>query len=123
VLAGAIFGDHCSPISDTTVLSSVASGCRHEEHVWTQIPYAVVTAIAAMGLGDVMCSVYGQPWYYGLGAGAVFLLLVVLIFGRRAKPLPPPELQSESAFAATPTPSPLAHRLRPPGSTDSMQDR
>jgi len=91
VLAGAIFGDHCSPISDTTVLSSVASGCRHEEHVWTQIPYAVVGAIAAMAFGDVMCSVYHRPWYYGLGAGAVFLSLVVLIFGRRVKPLSPPD--------------------------------
>jgi len=85
VLAGAIFGDHCSPISDTTVLSSVASGCRHEEHVWTQFPYALVAAIAAMGLGNVLCSVYDQPWYYGLGAGCVFLLLIVLILGRRPK--------------------------------------
>jgi len=85
VLAGSIFGDHCSPISDTTVLSSVASGCRHEDHVWTQMPYAIVAAIAAMGLGDVMCSVYHQPWYLGLAAGTVFLLLVVLIFGRRAE--------------------------------------
>lgn len=83
VLAGAVFGDHCSPISDTTVLSSIASGCRHEEHVWTQFPYAVVAAIVAMGLGDVMCSVYKQPWYYGLGAGAVLLLLIVFIVGRR----------------------------------------
>ncbi len=86
VLAGAVFGDHCSPISDTTVLSSIASGCRHEEHVWTQIPYALVTAIAAMGLGDVMCSVYGQPWYLGIGAGVVLLLLVVFIVGRRPVP-------------------------------------
>ncbi len=85
VLAGAIFGDHCSPISDTTVLSSIASGCRHESHVWTQIPYAVVTAIVAMGMGDVACNVYGQPWYYGLAAGMVVLLLIVLIFGRRPK--------------------------------------
>jgi Na+/H+ antiporter NhaC len=83
VLAGAVFGDHCSPISDTTVLSSIASGCRHEEHVWTQIPYALLAAIAAMGLGDVMCSVYGQPWYYGLGTGAVFLLFVVFVIGRK----------------------------------------
>ena len=82
VLAGAVFGDHCSPISDTTVLSSMASGCRHEEHVWTQIPYALVTAVAAMGFGDVMCNVYKVPVYYGLGAGAVFLLVVLLIFGR-----------------------------------------
>ena len=85
VLAGSVFGDHCSPISDTTVLSSIASGCPHEEHVWTQIPYAVVAAVAAMGLGDVMCSVYKQPWYLGLGAGAVFLLLFIFIVGRKAK--------------------------------------
>ena len=86
VLAGSVFGDHCSPISDTTVLSSIASGCRHEEHVWTQIPYALVAGIAAMGLGDVACSVCGQPWYYGLGAGALFLLLVVFVIGRRPVP-------------------------------------
>ena len=86
VLAGAVFGDHCSPISDTTVLSSIASGCRHEEHVWTQIPYALLAAIASMGLGDVLCSVYGQPWYVGLGAGAVLLVFVVYIVGQRPVP-------------------------------------
>lgn len=86
VLAGAVFGDHCSPISDTTVLSSLASGCRHEEHVWTQIPYALVGAAVAMGVGDVMCSVYGRPWYYGLGAGAILLVLIVFIVGRRPVP-------------------------------------
>jgi Na+/H+ antiporter NhaC len=86
VLAGSIFGDHCSPISDTTVLSSVASGCRHESHVWTQIPYALLAAIVAMGVGDVMCSRWDWPWYSGLAAGTVLLLLVVLIVGRRAKP-------------------------------------
>ena len=56
-----------------------------EEHVWTQIPYALVAAITAMGLGNVLCNVYNQPWYYGVAAGTVFLLLVVLIFGRRPK--------------------------------------
>ena len=47
VLAGAIFGDHCSPISDTTVLSSIASGCTLESHVWTQLPYALTVGICA----------------------------------------------------------------------------
>ncbi len=105
VLAGAIFGDHCSPISDTTVLSSVASGCRHEEHVWTQLPYALLAAIVAMGAGDVLCSVYDQPWYYGLAAGSAALLLFVLLFGRKPRPLVsagPPE--------SRPAPPPIIER-------------
>jgi Na+/H+ antiporter NhaC len=109
VLAGAIFGDHCSPISDTTVLSSVASGCRHEEHVWTQLPYAIVGAIAAMGLGDVLCSVYDQPWYNGLGAGAILLVLIVLIVGRRTK-APPPSAPTGLPDASTLDPAPAFGR-------------
>ena len=89
VLAGAVFGDHCSPISDTTVLSSIASGCRLEEHVWTQGPYALVTAVVAMGLGDVLCSRLGQPWYVGLAAGSGALLILLLVVGRSPQPLPP----------------------------------
>ncbi|MBN4058918.1 hypothetical protein JYU10_00445 [bacterium AH-315-J04] len=110
VLAGAVFGDHCSPISDTTVLSSIATGCRHEEHVWTQLPYALVTAIAAMGISDVLCNIYKQPWYIGLGAGAIFLLLVVLIVGRKQK-LPP-------QTPAAPPPSPGPYRASPPTVAD-----
>ena len=41
VLAGAVFGDHCSPISDTTILSSTGAGCNHIDHVTTQLPYAL----------------------------------------------------------------------------------
>lgn len=51
VLAGAVFGDHCSPISDTTILSSMASGCDHVEHVRTQIPYAVLVAVVSLLFG------------------------------------------------------------------------
>lgn len=53
VLAGAVFGDHCSPISDTTVLSSQSSSCDHIAHVWTQMPYAVVAALVAILLGTL----------------------------------------------------------------------
>ncbi|WP_067656990.1 Na+/H+ antiporter NhaC family protein [Ferrimonas marina] len=50
VLAGAVFGDHCSPISDTTVLSGTGAGCHHIDHVTTQLPYALtVAAIATAG--------------------------------------------------------------------------
>ena len=47
VLAGAVWGDHCSPISDTTVLSSIASGCDHIEHVRTQLPYAGAVGVVS----------------------------------------------------------------------------
>ncbi len=86
VLAGSIFGDHCSPISDTTVLSSIASGCPHEEHVWTQLPYALVTAAVAMGASEVVCEMYNQPWYIGLAVGTGVLVLIVFVVGR--KPIP-----------------------------------
>jgi len=86
VLGGAIFGDHCSPISSTTVLSSIGADCTVMEHFWTQIPYGIVTAVVAMGFGEVLCSVYKQPWYFGLAGGSVVLLLVVYAFGREAKP-------------------------------------
>lgn len=50
VLSGSVFGDHCSPISDTTIVSSMASACDHVDHVRTQIPYAISMAIAAAAL-------------------------------------------------------------------------
>ncbi|MBN2447203.1 MAG: hypothetical protein JXO22_10780 [Phycisphaerae bacterium] len=85
VLAGAVFGDHCSPISDTTVLSSLATSCSLELHVWTQIPYAVVVAVVATLSGDIMCRWAGLSPWIGLLAGSAMLLLVVLIFGRQAR--------------------------------------
>ncbi|WP_289053930.1 Na+/H+ antiporter NhaC family protein [Carboxylicivirga marina] len=48
VLGGGIFGDHASPISDTTVIASIASGCDHYEHVKTQLPYAVIIACVSL---------------------------------------------------------------------------
>ena len=53
-------GDHCSPISDTTVLSSTASSCDHLDHVRTQLPYAVFVAIVAVVFGSVP-SALGVP--------------------------------------------------------------
>jgi Na+/H+ antiporter NhaC len=50
VLGGGVFGDHCSPISDTTAVSSLASGCDLLEHVRTQLPYALVAGVAAVVL-------------------------------------------------------------------------
>lgn len=53
VLSGSVFGDHSSPISDTTILSSMASGSDHIDHVRTQIPYAFMTAVIAIFLGYI----------------------------------------------------------------------
>ena len=72
VLAGAIFGDHCSPISDTTVLSSMASGCDHVDHVRTQIPYALLVAVVGMALGDIGTA-YGLPVWVALLGGMALL--------------------------------------------------
>ena len=49
VMGGGVFGDHCSPISDTTIIASLASGCDHMEHVRTQLPYALVAGTLATG--------------------------------------------------------------------------
>jgi len=49
-LAGSVMGDHCSPISDTTILSSAGAQCKHMNHVMTQIPYATVAGLASLAL-------------------------------------------------------------------------
>ena len=67
VLAGAVFGDHCSPISDTTIVSAFASGCDAIEHVRTQIPYALIGAGIAVVLGYLPAGMGVNP----------FLLLIV----------------------------------------------
>jgi Na+/H+ antiporter NhaC len=81
VLAGAIFGDHCSPISDTTVLSSTASACDHVDHVKTQLPYALVVGLVGIVFGNV-ATAYGLPAWMGLLAGAVVVLGLVLFVGK-----------------------------------------
>ena len=48
VLSGSVFGDHCSPISDTTMVSSMASASDHIDHVRTQLPYALLSAFGAL---------------------------------------------------------------------------
>jgi len=84
VLEGAIFGDHCSPISDTTVMSSIASSSDHVDHVKTQIPYAVTTMSIAMLTGYLPCAFLGTPPWFGLVVGAAAVVTVLFVFGRRA---------------------------------------
>ena len=81
VLTGSVLGDHCSPISDTTILSSLASSCPHIEHVRTQLPYALTAGFFAIALGSLPAA-YGIPSYllFPLGLGGIYL--VIRIFGK-----------------------------------------
>jgi Na+/H+ antiporter NhaC len=82
-LAGAVWGDHCSPISDTTVLSSMASGCDHIEHVRTQMPYAFLVGTVAVLIGTIPGG-YGFPPLFSILAGIGILLFFLNRFGRHA---------------------------------------
>lgn len=97
VLAGAIFGDHCSPISDTTVLSSMATSCDHMDHVRTQLPYATAVAAVSIVLGDIGTA-YGLPVWVALGGGCLALYILLRwrgrpISGASAEGLGPPVLK------------------------------
>lgn len=79
-LAGAVCGDHCSPISDTTIMSSAGAGCNHINHVSTQLPYAMTTA----GFAAVGYLVAGIIGYYADSAVAMLatpLTLVLIVMG------------------------------------------
>lgn len=74
VLAGSVWGDHCSPIADTTILSSMASQCNHIDHVRTQLPYALAVGSVTMVLGDFLTA-------YGLNPFIAILLIFVALYG------------------------------------------
>ena len=78
VLAGAVFGDHCSPISDTTILSSMASAADHIDHVRTQLPYALVVALVGMIVGSIPTAYGMSPWISILIGSAVLIAVLYL---------------------------------------------
>ncbi len=77
VLAGSVFGDHCSPIADTTILSSIASGCNHIDHVKTQLPYALLVGIVCILLGDFATAFGLNPFIALL---MIFAVLIAALF-------------------------------------------
>jgi len=83
VLAGAVWGDHCSPISDTTIMSSIASGCDHISHVRTQMPYALLIAAVAI-LAGTLPTGFGMPWWLSMLIGPAVLWIILRTLGRRA---------------------------------------
>jgi len=82
VLTGAVFGDHCSPISDTTILSSSASGSDHIDHVRTQMPYAITAAVFAIIFGFIPAGFGLSPWI-SLILGLISITLFVKFFGKK----------------------------------------
>lgn len=83
VLSGSVFGDHCSPISDTTILSSMSAGCDHIDHVKTQIPYAVTVMLVSAAIGYLPTG-FGVPFYVSVPLGLVIVVLPIYLFGRRS---------------------------------------
>lgn len=81
VLAGAVFGDHSSPISDTTVLSSAGAECDHIDHVRTQLPYALLAATASF-VGYIVFGLTAQIWL-GLIVSVALLVGFVWLAGRK----------------------------------------
>ncbi len=82
VLDGAIFGDHCSPISDTTLMSSIASGSDHLDHVRTQFPYALTAMLVAL-FGGYLLVALGAPLVVSYVGGLGALVGVLFLIGRK----------------------------------------
>ena len=82
VLAGSVFGDHCSPISDTTILSSMAASSDLVDHVRTQLPYALTVGGVALAVG-VVPTAFGVPPLLALAVGGALLALILRLAGRK----------------------------------------
>ncbi len=81
VLTGAIFGDHCSPISDTTILSSMGGGCKHIDHVSTQMSYALFVAVITILLGYIPAGL-GIPIYIVLPLAIIGLSAITYFISK-----------------------------------------
>ena len=76
-LAGAVCGDHCSPISDTTIMSSAGAQCNHINHVSTQLPYALT--VAAVSFVSFIIAGFVQVWYIALPIAVVLMIGTIVI--------------------------------------------
>ncbi len=83
VIGGAVFGRHCSPISETTIFSSASSSCSHLDHVFTQLPYALTVAgvVALFGYAPVA---YGYSPVFLLPIATLVLIVLIQFGGRSA---------------------------------------
>jgi len=87
-MAGAVCGDHCSPISDTTIMASAGAQCDHVNHVSTQLPYAISCAVIA-GIAYLVAGVLGvvgAPTIIALPVGIVLMIGFLFVMkSRQAK--------------------------------------
>jgi Na+/H+ antiporter NhaC len=84
VLTAAVMGDHCSPISDTTIMSSTASAVDHMDHVRTQMPYALTVGAVAAVFGFLPAG-FGVSAYYLLPISLLVLYVIVSVFGKKSE--------------------------------------
>ncbi len=84
VLAGSVFGDHCSPIADTTILSSLASGCNHISHVRTQLPYALLVGFVSLFFGS-FATAFGLPLVPAYLLIFASLFAALFFFGKKTE--------------------------------------
>ncbi|MBS4537250.1 Na+/H+ antiporter NhaC family protein [Clostridium sp. D2Q-11] len=85
VFTGAVFGDHCSPISDTTIMSSMASASDHIDHVKTQIPYSLTVAVIALIVGYLPAAILGINPAISLIAGLILAYLAIRFYGKKVE--------------------------------------
>lgn len=84
-LAGSVYGDHCSPISDTTILASTGAQCDHLRHVETQLPYATLVA-AVCAVGYVVAGFVRNPWItVAVSVALLLIVFIVLLFWQKRK--------------------------------------
>ncbi|MQA01664.1 MAG: Na+/H+ antiporter NhaC family protein [Streptosporangiales bacterium] len=100
ILSGSIFGDHCSPISDTTILSSLGSGCDHVDHVRTQLPYALLIGAVALIFGLFPMG-FGVPGWILFIACLVVLVVAFWLLSKRVDDGSAPPAEEEQEAAAT----------------------
>ena len=96
VLAGSVWGDHCSPISDTTILSSMATGSDHIAHVRTQLPYAFAMGLVAVVVGQIPVA-FGVSPYLSILLGPVLIVIGVRWLGKPVETTETPSLDTPSA--------------------------
>ena len=82
-MAGAVCGDHCSPISDTTIMASAGAQCNHVNHVSTQLPYAMTVAVVSF-ITYIIAGFTQNAWI-SLPIGALLLMAVLFVLRKRSE--------------------------------------